>query len=86
MRQMKYVVIDNGRYDQIHIFCDAIPHNDMVNNIGCPIENVVSAGFVTYGLSGRLECYGESVGLDIKSRPDEDTKLLDRELRGPNPY
>jgi len=86
MNHMKYVVIDNGMYEQIFIFCDAIPHDSMVAKIGQSTKNVVSAGFVTYGSDGNLSCYGHSTSLNLKSRLIEDTDLLNLELRGRNPY
>ncbi len=42
---------------------------------------VVAAGFVRWTGDGP-ECYGESAGLGIASRPEEDTRLLRRALAG----
>ncbi len=78
------MVDDNGLED-IFIFPRTIDH-DCMEEVISRIKNSttgnwervwrrpISAGFV----SPTGNCYGESITLDLKSRPDEDTKLLNK--------
>ena len=64
----KYIIVktrDNGEYPII--FPLRVTHKQMATRNGEPI----SAGFV----NDRLECFGESDSLGIKSRP-EDTAII----------
>jgi hypothetical protein len=74
----KYIIIEKSCNDLPIIFPEFINHRDMVN----PNDKVISAGFVKFYVneSGNVDisCYGESVSLDVKSRGDIDTKLMER--------
>lgn len=77
MKNCKYVVLsDDKKYgtEKIFIFDASINHKDfargMIRGVRMPI--VVSAGFI----SEFLTCYGESITLSVRSRPDMDTLLL----------
>lgn len=72
MKKMKYIVVDDGLSECIYIFPNHVQHYYMLASLG---GELMSAGFVVLTYDG-LECYGESVGLKIKSRPEIDTKLL----------
>jgi len=81
MNQMKYIVIEYSLGEKIYLFTEADTHSEIARDLCGDISKIVSAGFVTY-VEDNLECYGRSVSLDIKSRGDIDTALLNRELRG----
>ena len=73
---MKYVVHEGSLATEIYLFPNFITHNNFAFNMNFSGEDIVGAGFV----SSDLKCYGESVSLKVKSRP-EDTALLRRMLR-----
>ena len=82
MYPAKYVII-NGRGI---IFSAAIQHKEMVG-YG---ENCEGAGFVhfaiqkdDYGDIVAAKCYGKSESLGIESRPEEDSKILTRQITNP---
>ena len=77
--QFKYIVFKGVYGDEIVLFPDYLEHN-LVANRWCygpgvfrPAEMVISAGFVRDG-----RCYGKSVSLNKESRPNEDTRLLQK--------
>lgn len=78
---MKYIVLQHGPYDEIPIFfSDVLAHSDMHNLLRRP--PIVSAGFcqmmnIDDEGNRQIRAYGESVSLNIKSRP-EDSELLTR--------
>lgn len=80
MKQMKYIIVDNGMYDAPVIFDIGVDHFDMARNI---VGQVISAGFINI-LDGRIHCYGESHSLCVKSRPEEDSNLINSMLGIPN--
>jgi hypothetical protein len=45
-------------------------------------EKIIGAGFVYVNREGEYVCYGESISLRVKSRSDEDSKLLNKMLGG----
>lgn len=69
---MKYIVVDDGLTDCPYIFPQHLQHFYMLSLVG---GEIMSAGFVVFTPKG-LECYGESISLGVKSRPDVDTKLI----------
>ena len=75
MSDMKYIRFEDMG---IIIFGSHIPHTTMKQLIN---DEVVSAGFVSLS-DKNASCYGESVGLDVKS-DEQDTKLLCKML---NPF
>ena len=74
--RMKYIVVEGHLCDKIYIFGESDEHWDIANRID---GTVLGAGFVGIDSTG-LFCWGNSVSLDIKSRPEADTKLLRREF------
>jgi len=85
---MKYICTVNDEEDEeIFIFPKDVDHDAMMEVVNY-LKNqtwgnwrrvrrhVVSAGFVDKDLN----CYGESVSLDVKSRGDEDTELLKKQF------
>jgi hypothetical protein len=77
----KYICIEYpGIGEAIIIFPEFLTHKDMArNNAACGC-NIISAGFVQENATGGLVCYGDSVSLEIKSRPEIDTALVNRML------
>ncbi len=78
MNEAKYIAWDNGMFDTIIIFDATMTHMTVAHNLCIKGDSVIGAGFV----SSNLQCYGESVSLNKKSRNDPDTKLLYRMLNG----
>ena len=85
MNEVKYVIVGGSAI----VFSAAIQHKDMVGYN----EKCEGAGFVhfatetdpTYGDTIIVaKCYGKSVSLGIESRPEEDSRILTRQLT--NPY
>jgi hypothetical protein len=69
---MKYIITKGN---QIVIFSSGFSHKEIANKIP---DQVVSAGFINIG-GNKIECYGESISLGIKSRP-EDTDIAIRRI------
>lgn len=76
----KYVIVN----DSAIVFFEGIAHSEMVKNkLRCQ-----GAGFVDfyhekneYGKNVVLaKCFGESIGLGIKSREEEDSFIINRQL------
>lgn len=69
--KIKYITYDNGLLDTIIIFPEYVMHRD----VGVQGE-ILGAGFIEV-IDGKWSCYGESISLKIKSRP-EDTKIANK--------
>ena len=69
----KYVIID---YIPI-VFAETIEHKRMALVIRGTVDG---AGFCYIDDNGRYHCYGESISLNVKSRGEEDAKILNRYL------
>lgn len=68
----KYIVIDTGLNDEMIIFSFTLNHNDVARNFD---GKVISAGFIQFSSENDevvASCYGESVSLGIKSKPETD--------------
>jgi hypothetical protein len=75
MKKSKYIIVSQHDLEVPVVFCPLFNHKD-VKVWG----NVVSAGFCNKDpLTGKLQAFGESVSLGIKSR-SEDTDILNRYL------
>jgi hypothetical protein len=83
MYNAKYVIVRGSAI----VFSAAITHKDMVGyNQKCE-----GAGFVTFRSEvdeagndiAVASCYGESISLGIKSREDEDSRLINRQILNP---
>lgn len=73
---LKYIVFkDSSGFEHFLIFSRALNHVDMGHN-----KNTISAGFVTFTMRG-ANCYGASTSLDLKARKQEDSQLINRELK-----
>lgn len=74
---MKYVVMTAARGAEIIVtFSDILTHADVADSlcrVGRELYHPVSAGF-----TNGSDCWGVSISLDLKSRPDVDTALLTR--------
>lgn len=73
--EMKYVVFDSHKGEQIIIFPKIIQHSVMADDVKRSSfggMRAISGGFVVNG-----HCVGESESLRMKSRLDVDTALID---------
>ncbi len=83
----KYIVVNNGGPSRdcecSILFSNIIGHAEMVHNL-FPQSCVVGAGFcqIIPHKSGKLSiaCFGESTTLKIKSRGEEDSKIVARDM------
>ena len=74
MNTVKYVLT---REHKIIVFPNLFAHKDFES------YKPISAGFITFGVkNGKPVCYchGESIGLGLRSNPDEDTELAMEQL------
>jgi hypothetical protein len=71
----KYVVTKDN---EIIVFPELLQHSEFRR------FEPISAGFISFGVNKQgnptCSCYGESISLGIKSRPEEDTLLAKRQL------
>ena len=67
---MKYIIIDQGYAEVAVLFDVSINHSDMHVDAA-----IVSAGFVDI-VDGKAHCFGMSESLDMDSRPELDSKLV----------
>lgn len=77
-KDAKYIIVDSAVYGEYPIIGpNFINHSDL--HIFCG-EKVVSAGF--FSIDGdKVSCFGESVSLEVKSRGEEDARLLRKLFR-----
>ena len=73
MKQMKYIIVDDGMSDVPYIFPEHIEHTLMA---GLVHGTAISAGFISFSIDS-LVCYGKSISLDIESQP-EDSDLINK--------
>lgn len=85
--EAKYIVIEAEGREMLFVFPALVSHNEMFETIktlrkATPTHDwnrpyhravIVSAGFANNGV-----CYGCSISLDVASRPNIDTVLLQR--------
>lgn len=86
----KYIIIDTGSYALPVVFSELATHADVARALGA--QDILGAGFcyiqvceIKYndndtGQEPRYVCYGESVSLKVKSRPEEDARILNKYL------
>lgn len=87
MDYMKYIVIHEDWLETAIIFDSQINHYEMVQKVLGPMvqdpkvlkEKVLSAGFVILTPEG-LQCFGRSVTMEINSRGEKDTDLINKRL------
>lgn len=75
----KYIVVKQGTFEVPFVFSELSQHADVAYAVSGDVRNVVGAGFC-HILDDRYVCYGESISCKIKSRLEEDTKILNRLL------
>jgi hypothetical protein len=77
----KYICIEYPiKGEVIIIFPEFLTHKDMArNNAHCGCK-IVSGGFIQENATGRLICYGRSESLNIDSRPEIDTAIVNKML------
>ena len=73
----KYITIKHPRYahETLIMFPEFITHEDFFNDLDVHGE-IVSAGFIVI-TDGEFICHGESVSLDVKSRPEDSALVND---------
>jgi hypothetical protein len=75
MNKVKYI---RTNHNEIIIFGEIMNHSDFSR------FNPISAGFISFGLNREgnptCSCYGESISLNMKSNPEEDTLIAKRQL------
>ena len=69
---MKYVVLQEHKFEHIIAFSKCLNHNDVAAKMNM---KPISAGFVDFS-GDELRCYGRSETLNMKSRPDADALLI----------
>jgi len=69
-RKLKYIRTEGG----FILFSEPMMHSEVR-----PTAKIISAGF--YSTSGGVQCFGESISLNLKSLP-EDSELLAIQLKG----
>jgi hypothetical protein len=82
MFEAKYVIIDGSAI----VFTAAIMHSDMVKHH----QKAEGAGFVRFYPSKNewgedeiiAKCYGESISLGVKSREEEDSRIVTNQICG----
>jgi hypothetical protein len=75
MNRAKYIITADG---YVIVFSECIYHSEFAK------FKPISAGFISFGIdkSGNptCSCYGESISLNLASRPERDTELAKRQL------
>lgn len=76
MFRTKYI---RTKDNEIIVFGEIMQHSDFRN------FNPVSAGFISFGINPESKnptcsCYGESISLNMKSNPEDDTRLAKMQL------
>ena len=72
--KMKYVIYENDGAKHYVVFDFSVDHSEMARRMGIGAK-ILSAGFVSFNDEGAC-CYGESVSLNMKSRGDIDSKII----------
>lgn len=75
MFRVKYIITKNN---VIIVFSELMNHSDFKR------FDPISAGFISFGINKQgnptCGCWGESISLNMKSRPEEDTVIAKRQL------
>ena len=87
MEYGKYIIIDNGSFEQVIMFCSTISHDFFLHSFNKDI--IVAAGMFAVGAYASqddendisVSVFGESVTLNKKVREDKDEKLIKNVLR-----
>ena len=74
----KYIIVDNANGIIPVVFTELATHKDVAR--GSMPGTILGAGFCSINVDGRYDCYGESTSLNVKSRGEEDSRLLNKFL------
>lgn len=75
----KYVVIEHPSIGEtMYIFPEYIVHREAARNNTMMGDKIIAAGFIAVEQEGLLMCYGRSESLNINSRPEEDSVLINK--------
>lgn len=77
MAKSKYIIIDRGIFEQV-IFSETLNHNEIAIALNGN-NKIIGAGFCHIE-DDKYVCYGNSVSLQIKSRGQLDSDILNRRL------
>jgi hypothetical protein len=76
---MKYIIATDGMLEYPVIFPNCVPHAVVARN-----TKVVAAGEVSFNVNSNNEieasCFGQSLGLRVKTRGSEDEVLIEQAL------
>jgi len=76
----KYIIIKTPEGERAIIFpSPPFFHDEMSSAFGS--DEVISAGFVKLDKDGKFKCYGESEGLKISSRGEDDEIVMHHQLK-----
>jgi hypothetical protein len=75
----KYIVVKQGNIEVPFVFSELSQHADVAFAVSGSVLNVVGAGFCHIA-KDRYHCYGESYSCKVKSRYEEDSKVLNKLL------
>jgi len=73
-RKSKYIVVKHEGFEMPIVFSDLMQHTQAAG-----LREVIGAGFC-YVEAGEYVCYGESIGLHVKSRGETDASVLNEML------
>lgn len=79
----KYIVYDTHLCPMAVVFPELINHNDMARALNINPDDIWGAGFCYINKDAAWTCYGESISLKVKSRGEEDERLLNKYCGGP---
>lgn len=84
MNQLKYISYSLYGSEYFVIFPMITDHDKMAENFEDPSTTILGAGFVSFLKDDDGEvyahCYGKSVTMDVKSRQDTDSALLNTRM------
>ena len=76
MSWSKYIVIESELGNEcIVVFPDQLTHAEIGHR-----KAVVSAGFISFVDDGKAVCFGKSTSLGLEARPEEDSRLANKQL------
>ena len=82
MNQSKYIIVKKDGVEYPILFPNVMNHSDMFKLVG---GDLISAGFCTISSTDngdiQYSAYGKSVTLDVSSREEVDTKLMNRHFK-----
>jgi hypothetical protein len=76
----KYLIVISEEGERPIIFADDMFFHDQVGEI-CDGNEIISAGFVTIGPDGNINCFGKSESLNIPSRGLDDEIVIRHQFR-----